>query len=98
MKFRIVCAAMLVSAPAFAGDCYVSEDDETWAIEVLERGFKWSQGVTSIELESMGTGTESSRRVAITEGADEAYPYLFHKGDLIFDNEIYVPAPASKCK
>ena len=66
--------------------------------EVRQGGFTWYQGVTSIELGDMGTGTGSSKRVAVTEDLEEAYPYLFHKGDLIFDNEIYTPADASKCK
>lgn len=98
MFFRIVVAAMLVSAPAFAGDCYVSEEEPNWAVEVRQGGFVWYQGVTSIELSEMGTGTGSSKRVAITDDMENAYPYLFHKGDLIFDNEVYTPAKASKCK
>lgn len=98
MIFRIAIAAMLVSAPAFAGDCYVNEEEPTWAVEVRDDGFVWYQGVTSIELGDMGTGTGSSKRVAITDDMETAYPYLFHKGDLIFDNEVYVPAKASRCK
>ena len=97
MFFRIAFAAVLFASPSFAGDCYVSEDDDTWSIEVVEGGFKWNQGVTSIELDDSGTGTGSSARVGVDENG-EAYPYLFHKGDLIFANMVYVPAPASKCK
>lgn len=89
---------MLVAAPAFADDCYVNEEEPTWAVGVKQGGFVWYQGVTSIELEDAGTGTGSSRRVAITDDLENSYPYLFHKGDLIFDNEVYVPAPANKCK
>jgi hypothetical protein len=96
--FRIAIAAALFSSPAFAGDCYVSKEDPTWAIEVLQGGFKWNQGVTSVDLDETGAGTGVSRRVAITQDGKEAYPYLFHKGDLIFDNEVYVPAQADKCK
>lgn len=89
---------MVAASSAYADDCYVNEDEPTWAVLVKQGGFVWYQGVTSIELGDMGTGTGSMKRVAITEDMEDAYPYLFHKGDLIFDNEIYVPAPASKCK
>lgn len=89
---------MLVSAPAFAGDCYVSEDEENWSIEVVEGGFKWNQGVTRLDLADQTVGTGISYRVAVNENGDDFYRYLFHKGDLIFDNSVYVPAPARKCK
>lgn len=98
MIFRIATAALLISAPAFAGDCYVNEEDPTWAVRVKQGGFVWYQGVTSIELGDMSAGTGISRRVAVTDDMENAYPYLFHKGDLIFDNDVYVPAPDSKCK
>lgn len=97
MIFRIAVAAALFASPAFAGDCYVNEDDDTWSIEVVEGGFKWNQGVTSTNLDDSGAGTGVSVRVGVDESGN-SYPYLFHKGDLIFDNNVYVPAPASRCK
>lgn len=98
MRFLVFCAVLMIAAPAIAGGCYVSEDDETWSILVTERGFVWNQGVTSIELDETGTGTGSPRRIAVTQNGEEAYPYLFHKEDLIFDNGVYTPADASRCK
>ena len=98
MRILAICAALMVATPAIADECYVSEDDETWSILVQQRGFVWNQGVTSIELDETGTGTGSPNRIAITQDGQNAYPYLFHKGDLIFDNGVYTPADASRCK
>lgn len=89
---------MLVATSAFADECYVNEEDPSWAVRVRQGGFVWYQGVTSIELGDMSAGTGVSRRVAVTDDMENAYPYLFHKGDLIFDNDVYVPASENKCK
>lgn len=98
MFFRILAVAFLISTPALAGKCYVNEEEPNWAVEVLQGEFVWYQGVTSIRMDDSGTGTGSSRRVAVSQDTGEAYPYLFHKGDLIFDNSVYAPAPAAQCK
>ncbi|MGJ7039142.1 hypothetical protein J2Y63_002397 [Shinella sp. BE166] len=76
----------------------MSEDEEGWSVEIVDGGFKWNQGVKSLDLEDQSVGTGIPYRVAVTEDGESFYRYLFHKGDLIFDNAVYARAPDSKCK
>jgi hypothetical protein len=92
-------ACFLLSEAANAAECYQLLEDPglanppaPWTITVNDNWtLTWHQGDTTVELVTGSAGTGIPRRIASNLSTRETYPYLFHKGDLIFDMSIYTP-------
>jgi hypothetical protein len=87
---------LLFAGSAQAKECYELVDDPAnsgarWTIAVNDDStLTWRKGGETVELDTSSAGTGQSRRGAF-DGAGNAFVYIFHKGDLIFDMDVYTP-------
>lgn len=85
-------AFLILTGAAEAKECYALVQDPSWTI--TDNGdvtFTWHRGGEAVELVTGSAGTGIPRRVASDLAANENHAYFFHKGDLIFDMDVYEP-------